>query len=563
MVASSRSSDPVDLATGADLSCSSDDDKGNYGDISTFVRPQKRATTVAVKTEIAAEHLAQGPPIKLSTSSEAISDESQQTKVVARTKNFRMDNEMKNFDPAEWRNERALSKSGSTIKSSGVVNCGTDIAAPLPFKAAAAHVQLSHVLKSNTLNRNQSVSDDDSDDEDTCRLDISICDTQKISIKSSSSSNKRSTADTEDEITFKKKPPPSQDKISIINSLSNSNDIKVCNDKKINTDVCGLAQLNDENNPKKCKKVSFASHFDSDKKTLSSNQENLRLKIKTVEKVNNNHDYANNNDNNNNNEGVVTVVLNNVRYTRLNVLGKGGSSCVYRVLSQSDSQLYAYKRVEVKGCLEDSEAMFDSYINEIDLLRRLKGSSPYIIELVDAEINREELYIAIIMEAGDIDLSKVLSQKQTQIQIQHPSVFHQNSNINQNLNQNLNQNNLYQNPSRTTSTSSNNNGSNNNNNSNISCSAGIIRPANAPTSTSTSTSENKAALNPFFIRLMWLEMLEAVDHIHANRIVHGMSGCNQIDATASQFCFIAFYLYQFFDCFLERNVFMVKKNLAL
>ena len=527
MVASSRSSDPVDLATGADLSCSSDDDKENYGDISTFVRPQKRATTVAVKTEIAAEHLAQGPSIKLSTSSEAISDESLQTKVVARTKIFKMDNEMKNFDPAEWRNVRAMSKSGSTIKSSSVVNCGTDIASPLPFKAAA-HVQLSPVLKSNTLNRNQSVSDDDSDDEDTCRLDISICDTKKISINRSSTSNKRSTADTEDEITFKKK-PPSQDKISVINSLSNSNDIIVCNDKKRNTEVCGLAQKEDENNPKKCKKVSFASHFDSDKKILSSNQENFRLQMKTVEKVNYNHDNAmssnNNNNNNNNNEGVVTVVLNNVRYTRLNVLGKGGSSCVYRVLSQSDSQLYAYKRVEVKGCLEDSEAMFDSYVNEINLLRRLKSSSPYIIELVDAEINREELYIAIIMEAGDIDLSKVLSQKQTQIQIQPSSVFHQNSNINQNLNQN----NLYQNPSRTTSTSTNNNGSNSNNN--INCSAGITKPANAPTSTS--TLENKTALNPFFIRLMWLEMLEAVDHIHANRIVHGMSGYHHIDATAS------------------------------
>lgn len=524
VVASSRSSDPVDL--------SSDDDRGNDGDISTFERPQKRATTVPVKTEIAAEHLAQGPSIKLSSRWEAISDDSLQTKVVVRTKNFKMDNEMKNFDPAEWRNGRALSKSGGTVKSSSVVSCGTDIAASLPFKAAASYVQLSPVLKNNTPNCNQSVTDDDSDDEDTCKLDISICDTQKISIKTSLSSNKRSTADTEDEITFKKK-PPTQDKISVISTFSNDN--MVFNDKKRNTDVCGTAQLNDENNPKKCKKVSFASHFDSDKKVLSSNQENLRLKINTVEKVNNNHDNANNrssndNNNSNNDEGVVTVVLNNVRYTRLNVLGKGGSSCVYRVLSQSDSQLYAYKRVEVKGCLEDSEAMFDSYINEIDLLRRLKGSSPYIIELVDAEINREELYIAIIMEAGEIDLSKVLSQKQTQMQ--PSSVFHQNSNINQNLNQN--------NTSRTTSTSSNNNGSNNNN-SNIKCSAGITRPANVPTSIS--TSENKTALNPFFIRLMWLEMLEAVDHIHANRIVHGMSGYYHIDATASvmfeiQFCFV-------------------------
>ena len=83
---------------------------------------------------------------------------------------------------------------------------------------------------------------------------------------------------------------------------------------------------------------------------------------------------------------------------------------MYRVLSSHDSQLYAYKRVEVKGSSEDYEAVFDSYINEIELLKRLKGSSPYIIDLVDAEVNREEMYIAIVMEAGEVDLAKVLSQ---------------------------------------------------------------------------------------------------------------------------------------------------------
>ena len=28
-------------------------------------------------------------------------------------------------------------------------------------------------------------------------------------------------------------------------------------------------------------------------------------------------------------------------------------------------------------------------------------------------------------------------------------------------------------------------------------------------------------LNPFFARMIWQEMLEAVDHIHAHRVVHG------------------------------------------
>ena len=139
------------------------------------------------------------------------------------------------------------------------------------------------------------------------------------------------------------------------------------------------------------------------------------------------------------------IILNGRSYTRLGVLGKGGSSCVYRVLSD-DGNLYAYKYVDVRG---DSDSVFENYTNEIELLRRLKGS-PYIIELIDAEVNKDQMYIAMILEIGDIDLAKSLSQKQKV----------------------------------------------------------------AAMSSSTN-------LNPFYIRLVWQEMLEAVDHIHENRIVHG------------------------------------------
>jgi hypothetical protein len=54
------------------------------------------------------------------------------------------------------------------------------------------------------------------------------------------------------------------------------------------------------------------------------------------------------------------VTLNGRSYFKLGVLGKGGSSSVYRVLSLSDGQLYAYKRVDVKGNSEDSDAVIDS-----------------------------------------------------------------------------------------------------------------------------------------------------------------------------------------------------------
>lgn len=36
-----------------------------------------------------------------------------------------------------------------------------------------------------------------------------------------------------------------------------------------------------------------------------------------------------------------------------------------------------------------------------------------------------------------------------------------------------------------------------------------------------SSSNGALTMNPFFARLVWQEMLEAVDHIHSHRIVHG------------------------------------------
>jgi serine/threonine-protein kinase TTK/MPS1 len=66
------------------------------------------------------------------------------------------------------------------------------------------------------------------------------------------------------------------------------------------------------------------------------------------------------------------VEMNGRHYLRLNVLGKGGSSCVYRIIGAEDGQVYAYKRVEVKDS-EDVDAVFDSYANEIALLRKLSS----------------------------------------------------------------------------------------------------------------------------------------------------------------------------------------------
>jgi len=150
------------------------------------------------------------------------------------------------------------------------------------------------------------------------------------------------------------------------------------------------------------------------------------------------------------------VVLQGKFYSRIGVLGKGGSSCVYRILDEK-GDIYAYKKVNVSGN-DDSDSVFESYANEINLLQRLKGSK-YIIELVTAEINREEMYIHMVMEAGEVDLAKVLKDRQA---------------------------------------------------------AMASKLDLAPGS-----STQGLFMNPFFSRMVWEEMLEAVDHIHENRIVHG------------------------------------------
>ncbi len=150
------------------------------------------------------------------------------------------------------------------------------------------------------------------------------------------------------------------------------------------------------------------------------------------------------------------VSLKGKFYSRIGVLGKGGSSVVHRIMDNK-GDIYAYKKVSVSGN-DDSDSVFDSYTNEINLLQGLKGSK-YIIELIDAEINREEMYIHLIMEAGEVDLSKVFKDRQAAMGIgAASSTFHHN-------------------------------------------------PA--------------TFMNPFFCRMVWEQMLEAVDHIHEHRIVHG------------------------------------------
>ena len=419
-----------------------------------------------------------------------------------------MDSKMKNFDPAEWRKVKKV----------------TDVHPPEKDREEELeeHLSGSFLQSANSSIINSKCSSRDifelsSDELETYPLDLSTCDTMHI-LPSVTATNNRQHQQIQQHLNY----PPSQptdnqnqkehNEIVPAISSSSSSSISVnfdqlrCNDEEPPSPLTPLPQArkrkneginNREEYQERQKRVSFAGNSGPDKRKKEADLEQPQTTI--TPKV---HE-----------EKSVTVSLKGNYYTRLNVLGKGGSSCVYRVMSQNDSQLYAYKRVDVKGSSEDNEAVFDSYINEIELLKRLQGSSPYIIDFVDAEVNKDEMYIAIVMEAGDVDLAKVLTQRQRQAAtlplpsgnqvVQHQSQSTTSKGMKGAV------------PTLLSSTSS----------------SSSIPGTNASAATSkiicplselrTQTGEEKELLNPFFTRMVWQEMLEAVDHIHQHRIVHG------------------------------------------
>lgn len=430
-------------------SSSSDEEKENKNEISTFMRRQKNELPAPARRAVRFTAVKASEPILLTVSSEPTLKQNIETKSTVGSRNFVMDNTMKNFDPANWKKVHADQKSSSS-KFSLISSCHE-----VGKSVFELPEMLSPILNSGSIS--QDTSKDNSGDQDTCPLDISACETRKIDVDAvSSAQSLQQAADYLSCITFKNQSSAQCDINPSSSSRKSGRGYKDAD--RISTAEAG----GDENCSKRRKRVSFAGNKGVN--AVESLQQCKSRPAATEESE------------------AVTLYLKGVRYTRLNVLGKGGSSCVYRVLSSSDSQLYAYKRVEVKGSSEDNEAVFDSYINEIELLKRLKGSSPYIIDLVDAEVNREEMYIAIVMEAGEVDLAKVLSQKQKM--------------SNQNLPWHV--------PVQSQA-------------------AAVCDNALGQTSLSSSSSscEGREPLSPFFVRMVWQEMLEAVDHIHRNRIVHG------------------------------------------
>lgn len=105
--------------------------------------------------------------------------------------------------------------------------------------------------------------------------------------------------------------------------------------------------------------------------------------------------------------------MNKKKYSRLDCIGKGGSSRVYRVLDASQ-HLYAVKRVTLDNT--DSETM-NGYLNELALLKRLEGNSR-IIRLIDSEVKPgargSKGYLMLVMEMGEVDLARLISERSTE-----------------------------------------------------------------------------------------------------------------------------------------------------
>ena len=149
--------------------------------------------------------------------------------------------------------------------------------------------------------------------------------------------------------------------------------------------------------------------------------------------------------------------VNGRSYLRLALIGRGGSSKVFKVLalSEEEPKICALKRIKLQRIDKSSLSSFE---NEIALLESLRGKAN-IVELFDSEINLENKVIYVVMEHGEIDLNKLLSKE---------------------------------------------------------------RKLDEKDSASNSLEIAKAgALSFNFIRLTWMNMLQAVHTVHEERIVHG------------------------------------------
>ncbi|KAJ3214504.1 hypothetical protein HK099_006839 [Clydaea vesicula] len=97
-----------------------------------------------------------------------------------------------------------------------------------------------------------------------------------------------------------------------------------------------------------------------------------------------------------------SVTINGMQYKKIDIIGKGGSSKVYKIMNE-EGKLFALKKVKLKG---QEESIIDGYLNEIALLKKMKNNDR-IIRLIDYEtIKGQVMYM--VLEYGEIDLAQLL-----------------------------------------------------------------------------------------------------------------------------------------------------------
>eukprot|EP00928_Gymnodinium_smaydae_P082083 TRINITY_DN654_c3_g1_i2.p1 TRINITY_DN654_c3_g1~~TRINITY_DN654_c3_g1_i2.p1 ORF type:complete len:1033 (+),score=229.67 TRINITY_DN654_c3_g1_i2:810-3908(+) len=95
------------------------------------------------------------------------------------------------------------------------------------------------------------------------------------------------------------------------------------------------------------------------------------------------------------------LLVNGVPYAKLGVIGRGGSSKVYHVRGPNGESL-ALKRVDA-----ESQKQMEAFQNEVTLLRQLRHHER-VIQVMDAEVDKEARRILIVMERADCDMNKYL-----------------------------------------------------------------------------------------------------------------------------------------------------------
>ncbi|KAF8855564.1 kinase-like protein [Acephala macrosclerotiorum] len=98
--------------------------------------------------------------------------------------------------------------------------------------------------------------------------------------------------------------------------------------------------------------------------------------------------------------------VNGKIFTRLDCIGRGGSSRVYRVMAEN-SRLFAMKKVNLGDADENAVRGFKG---EIDLLKKLEGVDR-VIRLYDYELNEDKGTLTVLMEMGELDMNKILEMR--------------------------------------------------------------------------------------------------------------------------------------------------------